>query len=161
MLCQLAEAVQLQQNIESLFTGISINFTENRPALHTALRDPVNQNIRVNGENIADLISTTLKKMHDFVNSIHSGQWTGITGKPIKSIVNIGIGGSHLGPMMCTHALKEFSVANLDIHFISSVDEEQLTTVLQKIVPDTTLFIISSKSFSTIEPLTNAQYRLA
>lgn len=157
LLCNLAEAMQLRQKIESLFSGEKVNMTENRPALHTALRDREQTPILVDGENIAVLIANTLKKMRDFVYSVHSGKWVGSTGKPIKHIVNIGIGGSHLGPMMCTHALKEFTLPNLEIHFISSVDENQLATVLQKIDAETTLFIISSKSFSTIEPLTNAR----
>lgn len=157
LLCQLAEAVQLRQKIESLFSGDPVNMTENRPALHTALRDSDHKKILVNDENIAELITAARQKMCDFVESIHHGKWTGITGKPVRHIVNIGIGGSHLGPMMCTHALKEFAVSNLEIHFISSVDEDQLTSVLHKIDPESTLFIISSKSFSTIEPLTNAR----
>jgi glucose-6-phosphate isomerase len=157
LLCQLAEAVNLRDKIESLFAGEPINITENRPALHTALRDSSHRKIIVNGENIADLITHTQQRMRAFVSSIHEGKQTGITGKPIRHIVNIGIGGSHLGPMMCTHALKEFALGNLDIHFISSVDEDQLVSVLQKIDPETSLFIISSKSFSTIEPLTNAR----
>ena len=146
LLCELAEACHLQEKIEDLFTGKAVNNTENRPALHTALRDNKNPEI-----------TACLKKMRAFVDSIHAEIWTGATGKPIKSIVNIGIGGSHLGPKMCTHALKPFAKSNLDIHFISSVDEDQLNTVLQKIQLESTLFIISSKSFTTIEPLTNAR----
>lgn len=157
LLCDLANAIELRQKIKQLFAGEKINLTENRPALHTALRDREQTNILVDGENIAILIANTLKKMHGFVSAIHSGERSGSTGRPFKHIVNIGIGGSHLGPMMCTHALKEFAISDLEIHFISSVDENQLTTILQKIDPETTLFIISSKSFSTIEPLTNAR----
>lgn len=155
LLCQLAESIQLRQKITGLFAGEKINLTENRPALHTALRDKEHTTILVDGKNIAVLIANTLQKMREFTTTIHAKKWLGATGKPIKHIVNIGIGGSHLGPMMCTHALKEFAIHDLDIHFISSVDEDQLTTVLQKIIPDQTLFIVSSKSFSTIEPLTN------
>jgi len=157
LFCQLADAVQLRQKIASLFAGEPVNITENRPALHTALRDNTRQKILINGENIADTILAAQQKMRDFTADIHSGKYTGITGKPIRHIINIGIGGSHLGPMMCTHALKEFALPHLDIHFISSVDEDPLMSLLQKIDPETSLFIISSKSFSTIEPLTNAR----
>ena len=157
LLCDLANAVQLQPKMESLFLGKPVNITENRPALHTALRDKTHAPILVNEENIAAQIKQCLEKMRNFVSAIHTGKWTGSTGKPVQAIVNIGIGGSHLGPKLCTHALKSFATSNLEIHFISSVDEDQLSTVLQKIDPETTLFIVSSKSFTTIEPLANAR----
>lgn len=156
LLCELARAMHLQEAIEALFSGAPLNITENRSALHTALRDPSHSKIMVNGKNIADEIAQTQEKMRDFVAEVHSGKCKGITGKPIRHIVNIGIGGSHLGPKMCTDSLKEFAVSKLNIHFISSVDEDQLRSVLLKIAPEETLFIVSSKSFSTIEPLTNA-----
>lgn len=151
LLCDLARAARLHDKIEALFGGEPVNVTETRPALHTALRDPDPADIRVNGENISLLINESTQKMRDFVTQIHHHTRTGITGKPISQIVNIGIGGSHLGPMMSTHALKDFAVANLDIHYIASVDDHQLKEVLPQINPETTLFIISSKSFSTIE----------
>lgn len=156
LLFNLANAQQLKQKIDTLFAGDKLNFTENRPALHMACRDTTHAPLLINGKNIADEISATQKKMQEFVSAIHEGKYKGSTGKAIQHIVNIGIGGSHLGPKMCTHALKEFAVSPLEIHFISSVDEDQLSTISQKISLEETVFIISSKSFSTIEPLTNA-----
>lgn len=157
LLCKLAHAISLPTKIEALFTGQSVNITENRPALHTALRHPQLPTLLVNGENIGPLIAKSQTRMHEFVSSIHAQQWRGITGKPITQVVNIGIGGSHLGPKMATHALKDFAVGNMDIFYISSVDDAQLDDLLQTLNPESTLFIISSKSFSTIETLTNAQ----
>lgn len=157
LLCDLANAVQLSNHINALFTGQPVNSTENRPALHMALRDPDYLALCVNDENIMPHIIKSREKTQDFVNQVHSGKWTGMTGKPIRHVVNVGIGGSNLGPMMSTHALKEYAVANLNIHYISSIDDSHLYETLRKIDPETTLFIISSKSFSTLETLTNAQ----
>lgn len=156
LLCKLAESLDLKNKIDSLFTGQPLNISENRPALHTALRDIHHAPIYVNGENIADMVTETQDKMQRFVTNVHTGQWTGITGKPISHIVNIGIGGSYQGPMMCCHALKDFAISNLKIHYISTVDDNHLNEVWQQIDPECTLFIISSKSFSTLETLTNA-----
>ncbi len=157
LLCELAKSIGLSQKIEALFTGHPINTTEKRPALHTALRDQRHTPIMVNGENIAVSIALAQEQMRQFVTRIHSQTWKGITGKPISHIVNIGIGGSYTGPMMCTYALKDFAVTGLQFHFIASVDKDHLDDVLQQIDPDTTLFILSSKSFSTLETLTNAR----
>lgn len=157
LLCELANVTSLSEKREALFSGCPINTTEKRPALHTALRDPHHTPIFVNGENIAPLIVETQKRMHEFTAKLHAKKWLGITGKPIAHIVNIGIGGSYLGPMMCTHALKDFAVSDLQFHFISSVDKAHLNDVLQAVDPETTLFIISSKSFSTLETITNAE----
>lgn len=157
LLCDLAQATQLKQKINALFSGHAVNITEKRPALHMALRDKNHTPIEVNGENIATIIIDAQHKIHDFVKQIHAGKWKGVTGKPIKYIVNIGIGGSHLGPMMCTHALKDFAISNLQFHFISTVDKSHLNDVLEQVDPETTLFIVSSKSFNTIETLTNAK----
>jgi len=156
LLCQLAHKRGLQAKVAALFAGEPINTTENRPALHTALRDPHHTAIKVNGEDIAPLIRAAQAKMVDFINQIHRGKWLGATGKPIQHIVNIGIGGSYVGPLMAVEALTEFAVSSLQFHFIASVDKSVLNSVLKKIDPETTLFIISSKSFSTIETLTNA-----
>lgn len=157
LLCDLANAVGLADKIEALFTGKPLNLTESRPALHTALRDTHVHPIWVNGENITPMLAQTRQRLNDFVTAIHQQTWKGSTGKPIRHVVNIGIGGSHLGPMMCTQTLKNFAVTDLQIHFISSIDEYQVNEVLNRIDPETTLFIISSKSFSTIETLTNAK----
>lgn len=161
LLCQLAQAVHLPEKMEAQFTGQMINTTENRPALHTALRDQSHAPIFVNNENMTPKIMDSMQKLRDFVTQIHNHTWTGITGKPISHVVNIGIGGSHLGPMMCTNALKDFAVSSLKIHYISSVDDHQVNEVLQQIDPESTLFIISSKSFTTIETLTNTRTVLA
>jgi glucose-6-phosphate isomerase len=156
LLCDLANALSLTEKREALFNGSPVNTTEKRPALHTALRDVNHSAILVNGENIAPLINETQKKICALTATIHDKKWKGITGKPIFHIVNIGIGGSYLGPMMCTHALKDFAITDLKFHFISSVDKDHINEVLQEIDPETTLFIISSKSFSTLETITNA-----
>lgn len=161
LLCDLATAMQLSPKIEAQFTGFPINHTEKRPALHTALRDKNHTPLRVKGENIALLITQTQEKIRDFVIKIQTKTWKGVTGKPIAHIVNLGIGGSHHGPMMSTHALKNFAVTDLQFHFISSVDKAGLDEVLEKIDPYSTLFIISSKSFTTLETLTNAHTILA
>ncbi|OGT36836.1 MAG: glucose-6-phosphate isomerase [Gammaproteobacteria bacterium RIFCSPHIGHO2_12_FULL_37_14] len=157
LLAQLAEQMHLPEKIEALFTGKPINLTENRPALHTALRDSRRTPISINGENIAKLISDAQDKMRSFVNAIVTQQWRGITHQPLTYIINIGIGGSHTGPMMCTHALRPFAINNLVFHFISTIDKSLLDNILQQIDPERTLFIISSKSFTTLETLTNAR----
>lgn len=156
LLIELANTLSLSENIEALFRGDVMNKTEARPALHTALRDQKHQPLWVKGKNIADLIRTTQERMKAFTRRIHHQEWRGATGKPIKHIVNIGIGGSYLGPLMCTTALKDFAVNEIQFHFISSVDPTHVQDVLQQIDPYSTLFIISSKSFSTLETMTNA-----
>jgi glucose-6-phosphate isomerase len=156
LLCELAHAVSLPEKIQALFSGKPLNTTEKRPVLHTALRDQRHTPIMVNGENIAPLITQTDDKMRSFTAAVLEKKWRGATGKAISYVVNIGIGGSYLGPMMCTHALKNVAVSALQFHFISSVDPVNLNEVLQQIDPETTLFIISSKSFSTLETMTNA-----
>jgi len=157
LLCELAHAAGLTDKINALFNGEAINTTENRPALHTALRDQSQTPILVNGHNIANFITKAQEKMRHLVEQIHSKSWLGASGKPIKHIVNIGIGGSYLGPMMCTQALKDFAVSSLQFHFISTIDQAHRLDVLQQIDPEATLFIISSKSFSTLETITNAR----
>lgn len=161
LLCDLAHAVDLPKKIEALFSGHPINSTEKRPALHTALRNKSHSPIIVNGENIASLIVKAQEKMRDLADKIHSKEWKGVTAKPISHIVNVGIGGSHLGPMMCAHALKDFAISTLQFHFISSVDKAHLNEILKQIDPETTLFIISSKSFTTLETMTNARTIIA
>jgi len=152
----LIQNVDLKEKISELFTGAHINTTENRPALHTALRD-LKTTIYLDDKDITSHIADTQNKMANFVSQIHNKQWLGATGKPISHIVNLGIGGSHLGPRMCTEALKDHAICNLSIHFISGVDDIYLQEVLNQIDAETTIFIISSKSFTTIETLTNAQ----
>lgn len=155
-LFKLAEAARLSDKMNALFTGKAINTTEKRPALHTALRDRHDVPIFVNGSDIRPLITQNRNKIRDFVDKIHRREWLGVTGKPISHLVNIGIGGSYIGPMMCSHALKTFCKTDLTLHFISTVDKIPLMEVQSQIDPETTLFIISSKSFNTIETMTNA-----
>lgn len=156
LLFELANSVQLSSKIDALFSGHAINITENRAALHTALRDPLHTPIMLDGENISIKIADMRRKMQQFVTDIHTGKKCGVTGKSIKHIVNIGIGGSYLGPKMCAQALKQYAISDLQLHFISSVDKTHLNEVLKQIDAETTLFIVSSKSFSTLETLTNA-----
>jgi glucose-6-phosphate isomerase len=157
LLCALAHAVKLPHHIAALFSGNPVNETEKRPALHTALRDNTDVSILVNGKNIAPDIRQARERAYQLVNRIQTGQHLGATGKPIQHIINIGIGGSGLGPKMCLAALKDFANSPLRFHFISSVDQCHVQDVLDDINPDTSLFIISSKSFTTLETLTNAR----
>lgn len=156
-LFQLAHAIQLPQHIKALFAGHPINTSEKRPALHTALRDKTQQPIQIGNENIAALIAHTKERLYQFADQIHAQQWRGATGQFITDIVNVGIGGSYLGPMMGSHALQDKAVTSLKFHFISGVDPVHVQDILKPLNPETTLFIISSKSFSTLETLTNLQ----
>lgn len=156
LLSKLAIARNLPERIEQLFSGYPLNNTEERPALHTALRNPTDHALLVDGHNIMNDIRDTLSKMRIFTDKIRDKTWRGCTGKPIKDIINIGIGGSHLGPLMTVHALSELAPKDLRCHFISNIDSTHLHTVLSQIDPETTLFIISSKSFTTLETTTNA-----
>lgn len=156
LLANLAQLAELKEKIKALYTGSPLNFTEMRPALHTALRDPYHTPLFVNNDDIAPKIRACLQKMAAFTTQIHDQTWLGATGKPITHIVNIGIGGSHLGPKMAIHALKAFDISQLRFDFISSVDDTHLHEVLAHCDPEQTLFIVSSKTFTTIETLTNA-----
>lgn len=161
LLCDLAQATHLPNKMTALFSGDKVNSSENQPALHTALRDKQETPIIINGKNIAAQIAATREKMHRLVDLIHTRSFRGMTGKPIKHIVNIGIGGSYMGAMMCTHALRDYAVTDLHFHFVTSVDPSHVEEVLEAIDPETSLFIISSKSFTTLETITNAQIILA
>jgi glucose-6-phosphate isomerase len=156
LLVKLAHTLKLADSINALFAGHSVNITENRPALHTALRDQSDDPLLVNQENITALVANTLVKMRDITTKIRNGTWRGATDKPITDIVNIGIGGSHLGPLLTTHALADFADHKLQCHFISNIDASHIQETLAKINPETTLFIVSSKSFTTLETITNA-----
>lgn len=156
LLITLATSTDLKEKIKQLFQGEMINRSEKRAALHTALRSPKSKTIIQNGKNITADIHAVLEKMRAFIQKVHDKTWLGATGKPIQTIVNIGIGGSHLGPQMATHALKDFAVSDLTCHFISNIDNAHLQETLKQINPETTLFIISSKSFSTLETITHA-----
>jgi len=156
LLLELAKEVDLKSAINSMFTGEKINLTERRAVLHVALRNRMNAPIFVDNKNVMPDINRVLEKMKNFSEAVISGAWKGYSGKPIKDIVNIGIGGSALGPMMVTNALRPFQVPNLKVHFVSNVDGSQIIEVLRKINPETSLFLISSKTFTTQETMTNA-----
>ena len=159
LLLSLAKEAKLDKAIEDMFTGVRINKTENRAVLHTALRNLSNTPVYVEGEskNVMDDINYVLNQMKVFSESIISGSWRGYTNRPITDIVNIGIGGSDLGPVMVTEALKRYAVRkNLRVHFVSNVDGTHIAETLVKLKPKTTLFIVASKTFTTQETLTNA-----
>lgn len=155
-LIQLAEEIDLKSAIEAMFTGEKINGTEGRAVLHTALRNRSNTPVYSEGQDIMPDINAVLNQMKSFANQINQGTWLGYTGKSIKSLVNIGIGGSDLGPVMVTEALKPYQNPNLEILFVSNVDGTHIAETLKKVDPETTLFFIASKTFTTQETMTNA-----
>lgn len=155
-LMDLARETDLSGSIESMFNGEPINQTENRAVLHTALRNRSNSSVFVDGIDVMPDIRLVLDQMKTFADKINDGNWVGYTGKSIKSLVNIGIGGSDLGPVMVSEALKPFQNPNLEIHFVSNVDGTHLAETLKKVDPETTLFFIASKTFTTQETMTNA-----
>lgn len=155
-LLDLANEVGLKDAIEAMFTGKKINGTEGRAVLHTALRNRSNEPVMVDGDDVMPEVNQVLAQMKAFADQISSGTWLGYTGKPIKSLVNIGIGGSDLGPVMVTEALKPYQNPNLEIFFVSNVDGTHIAETLKKVDPETTLFFIASKTFTTQETMTNA-----
>ncbi|MCC6373377.1 MAG: glucose-6-phosphate isomerase [Moraxellaceae bacterium] len=162
-LISLAEAVDLPQAIQSLVSGELVNNTENRPALHSALRLPKEATLVLNGQDVVLAVHESLARMRRIVSSVHSRQWRGFSGRAITDVVNIGVGGSDLGPFMACQALNEFvpeEATRLQVHFVSSIDGTQLSDLLGTLRPETTLFIISSKSFTTIDTLSNAHTAL-
>ncbi|HSL66895.1 MAG TPA: glucose-6-phosphate isomerase [Actinomycetota bacterium] len=157
LLVDLAERSGLRRRIDAMFAGERINVTEDRPALHVALRAPRDEVIEVDGENVVPWVHAVLDRMASFAERVRSGDWTGHTGKPIRSVVNIGIGGSDLGPAMAYEALKDFSERSLTFRFVSNVDGTDVFEATRDLDPQETLFIVSSKTFTTIETLTNAR----
>ena len=155
-LVALAEEVKLSEWVEAMFTGEKINATEGRAVLHTALRAPREAVIEVDGENVVPAVHAVLDQMEAFANEVRSGAWLGHTGKRIRHVVNIGIGGSDLGPVMASEALKLYADRALKLHFVSNVDATQLAEVLRETVAEETLFIVASKTFTTQETMTNA-----
>ncbi len=141
---------------ERMFRGEKINVTENRAVLHVALRNRSNRPILVDGSDVMPGVNAVLAHMRDFSESVRSGDWRGFTGEPIRDIVNIGIGGSDLGPVMVTEALKPYAKRDLTMHFVSNIDGTQMVETLRRCRPETTLFIVASKTFTTQETLTNA-----
>ncbi len=157
LLLELARDSNLKQAITDMFDGKRINTTENRPVLHIALRNRDNHPILVDGKDVMPEINAVLTKMKLFSNAVRSGDWKGATGKAITDVVNIGIGGSDLGPAMATEALKFYKTDAIHFHFVSNVDGTDIMETLKVCHPETTLFIISSKTFTTQETLTNAK----
>ena len=156
LLLQLAEDCQLKTAIDAMFSGEKINETEGRSVLHTALRNFSGEPVLSDGKDVMPEVKEVLEQMKKFCSSIHSGEWKGYTGKTIKYFVNIGIGGSDLGPVMVTEALKPYWVEGIQTYFVSNVDGSDLAEVLKKITPDETIFLIASKTFTTQETMTNA-----
>ncbi len=156
LLLQLAEESGLKRRIEAMFNGEKINITENRAVLHVALRAPKDQTILVDGENVVPEVHAVLDKMSDFANRVRSGEWKGHTGKRIRNVVNIGIGGSDLGPVMAYEALKHYSERSMTFRFVSNVDGNDFAEAVLDLDPAETLFIVSSKTFTTLETMTNA-----
>ena len=157
LLVELAKQSELQARIDAMFRGEKINVTENRAALHVALRAPKGSSIVVDGKNVVPEVHTVLDKMVDFSNRVRSGQWKGHTGKRIRNVINIGIGGSDLGPVMAYEALKYYSDRAMTFRFVSNVDGTDFVEATRDLDPAETLFIVSSKTFTTLETMTNAQ----
>ena len=156
LLLGLATSAGLRERIDAMFSGEKINITEKRAVLHVALRAPRGQSIFVDGEDVVPKVHAVLDKMADFSNRVRSGAWTGYTGKRIHAVVNIGIGGSDLGPSMAYDALKFYTDRNLTVRFVSNVDGNAFVEATRDLDPAETLFIVSSKTFTTLETLTNA-----
>ena len=157
LLVQLAEESGLRARIDSMFRGEKINLTEKRAVLHVALRAPSGAKIVVDGENVVPQVHAVLDKMADFSNRVRSGGWKGHTGKRIRNIINIGIGGSDLGPVMAYEALKFYTDRTMNFRFVSNVDGTDLVEATRDLDPAETLFVVSSKTFTTLETMTNAQ----
>src|SRR5690606_9568122 len=155
LLIQLAKECQLNEAIQAMFNGEKINETEGRQVLHTALRNRSGNPIVVEGEDVMPKVNAVLQHMKDFTHRILSGEWKGYTGKEITDVVNIGIGGSDLGPVMVTEALKAYKT-RLNLHFVSNVDGTHIAETLKKLNPETTLFLVASKTFTTQETMANA-----
>jgi glucose-6-phosphate isomerase len=156
LLVNLAEECGLRERIDAMFRGEKINVTEGRAVLHVALRAPRHQSIVVDGEDVVPKVHEVLDRMADFADRIRNGRWTGHSGKPIRNVINIGIGGSDLGPVMAYEALRHYSKRDMTFRFISNVDGTDFEEATRDLDPDDTLFIVSSKTFTTLETMTNA-----
>src|SRR5271168_4207776 len=157
LLVKLAEESRLRERIDAMFSGEKINLTENRAVLHVALRAPRGASIVVDGENVVPKVRAVLDRMTDFSNRVRSGEWKGHSGKRIRNVINIGIGGSDLGPVMAYEALKYYTDRSMTFRFVSNVDGTDFAEAVQDLDPSETLFIISSKTFTTLETMTNAK----
>ncbi|MBK8463857.1 MAG: glucose-6-phosphate isomerase [Nigerium sp.] len=156
-LIDLADAVDLAAKRDAMFAGVHLNNTEDRAVLHTALRRPRTDSLVVDGQDVVADVHATLDAVYAFANKVRSGEWRGVTGKPIATVVNIGIGGSDLGPVMVYEALKPYKQAGLDCRFVSNIDPSDVYEKTVDLDPETTLFIVASKTFTTLETLTNAR----
>jgi glucose-6-phosphate isomerase len=156
LLLKLAEESDLRSHMDAMFRGDKVNVTENRPVLHVALRAPKDASILVDGNNVVPEVHAVLDKMADFSSRIRSGNWLGYSGKRIRNVINIGIGGSDLGPVMAYEALRHYSDRNLTFRFVSNVDGTDLAEAVRDLAPSETVFIVSSKTFTTLETMTNA-----
>ena len=157
LLLQLAKESNLRAKMDAMFGGEKINVTENRAVLHVALRAPRSTVIRVDGKNVVPEVHAVLDRMTDFASRVRSGEWKGHTGKPIRNVINIGIGGSDLGPVMAFEALRHYSERNLTFRFVSNVDGIDFVEAVHSLDPAETMFIVSSKTFTTLETMTNAE----
>ena len=157
LLTELAQASNLPGAIEAMFRGDRINITEKRPVLHTALRAPKGSSVMVDGVNVVDGVHEVLDQMSAFANRVRTGEWRGFTGKRIRNVVNIGIGGSDLGPVMAYEALRHYAQRDLILRFVSNVDGTDFAEAIQDLNPEETLFIVASKTFGTLETMTNAR----
>ncbi|APQ12992.1 glucose-6-phosphate isomerase [Pseudomonas rhizoryzae] len=157
LLVNLAREAGLEGAIHTLFSGAYVNSSEHRPALHTALRRPVGDSVQIDGQDIMPEVHRVLNQMTELVTRIHNGLWRGYTEKPITDVVNIGIGGSFLGPQLVSEALVPFTQRGVRCHYLANIDGSEFREVTSKLAADTTLFIVSSKSFGTLETLKNAQ----
>lgn len=156
-LMRLASQTKVEAHRDAMFAGEHINNTEDRAVLHTALRGRAEDNLQVDGQNVSKEVAQVLARVYDFAERVRSGAWLGITGKPISTVVNIGIGGSDLGPAMAYEALKPYVKAGLQCRFVSNIDPTDLCEKVKDLDPETTLFIVASKTFTTLETLTNAR----
>jgi len=156
LLLELADESGVKAKLEAMFTGQKINVTENRAVLHVALRAPKTESILVDGEDVVPPVHEVLEKMASFANRVRSGEWTGYTGKRIKNVVNIGIGGSDLGPVMAYEALKHYTQRDLNMLFVSNVDSTDFAEAVRSLDAEETLFLVASKTFTTQETMTNA-----
>ncbi len=157
LLLQLADESGLRAHIDAMFRGDRINVSENRPVLHVALRMPAKASLLVNGTDVVKQVHEVLGRMRAFSERVSSGEWKGHTGKPIRSVVNIGIGGSDLGPVMAYEALRAYSRRDMTFRFVSNIDSTDLVEATRDLEPEETLFIVSSKTFGTLETMTNAR----
>ena len=157
LLVELAEERGLRERIDAMFAGEAINSTEGRSVLHVALRAPAGSRIEVAGTNVVTGVQQVLKRMSVFAERVRAGEWKGATGKPVRNVVNIGIGGSDLGPVMAYEALRHYSLRDMTFRFVSNVDGTDFVEATRDLDPAETLFIVSSKTFTTLETMTNAQ----